>query len=152
MGLQIAWNTYVLLHSPRKHQKDPKVQFLSPKVQFSLLTVWKFQKFFVSLQRKRKGIFLSFNAAAQRFNGLRPFKAAELRSKGLRVLSPLRYESGKAERKRVPNLIQARRIQVQRRFCFQNDRSGCRIRPRLAPNCASWLIITYYLLPVTYYL
>ena len=44
------------------------------------------------------------------------------------------------------------RIQVQRRFCFQNDRSGCRIRPRLAPNCASWLIITYYLLPVTYYL
>ena len=38
----------------------------------------------------------------------------------------------------------------QRRFCFQNDRSGCRIRLRLAPNCASWLIITYNLLPLTF--
>ena len=107
----------------REIAKVPKVQFLSPKVQFFLLTIWKFQKFFVSLQRKRKGIFLSFNAASQRFKGLRPFK------------------SSRAAFKRVPNLIQARRIQVQRRFCFQNDRSGCRIRPRLAPNCASWLTL-----------
>jgi len=45
-------NTFVLLHSPRKHQKDPKVQFLSPKVQFSLLTIWKFQVFFVTLQKQ----------------------------------------------------------------------------------------------------
>ena len=34
------------------------------------------------------------------------------------------------------------RIQVQRRFLLPNDRSGCRIRPRLAPNCASWLTFT----------
>ena len=27
----------------------PKVQFLSPKVQFPLLTIWKFQLFFVTL-------------------------------------------------------------------------------------------------------
>ena len=33
----------------REIAKIPKVQFLSPKVQFSLLTIWKFQKFFVSL-------------------------------------------------------------------------------------------------------
>ena len=33
----------------REIAKVPKVQFLSPKVQFSLLTIWKFQKFFVSL-------------------------------------------------------------------------------------------------------
>ncbi len=37
---------FILLHSPRKHRKDPKVQFLSPKVQFLLLTIWKFQLFF----------------------------------------------------------------------------------------------------------
>ena len=53
MGLQIAWNTFVLLHSPRKHQKDPKVHFLYPKVLFFVLTIWKFQDFFVSLQCKR---------------------------------------------------------------------------------------------------
>ena len=40
---KIAWNTFVLLHSPRKHQKDPKVHFF-------VLTIWKFQNFFVSLQ------------------------------------------------------------------------------------------------------
>ncbi len=33
----------------REIAKVPKVQFLSPKVQFSLLTIWKFQKIFVSL-------------------------------------------------------------------------------------------------------
>ena len=112
------------------------MQFLSPKVQFSLLTVWKFQFFFVSLQRKRKGIFLSFNAAAQRFKGLRPFKAAELRSKGLRVLSPLRYESGKAERKRVPNLIQARRMSGSDVFASKmtgQDAESARASLRIAP-------------------
>ena len=36
--------------------------------------------------------------------------------------------------------VLAKKMFRQRRFCFQNDRSGCRIRPRLAPNCASWLI------------
>jgi len=41
-----------LLHSSifREIAKDTKVQFLSLKVLFFVLTIWKFQKFFVTLQ------------------------------------------------------------------------------------------------------
>ena len=53
-GGEIARNAFELLYFPREHQKDSKVQFLSPKVQFFLLTIWKFQLFFVSLQCKKE--------------------------------------------------------------------------------------------------
>ena len=53
-GGEIARNAFELLYFPREHLKDSKVQFLSPKVQFFLLTIWKFQLFFVSLQCKKE--------------------------------------------------------------------------------------------------